>query len=283
MGAVYVAEQLSTGKERALKVMHPELVTREKLRQRFVQEARIGAQIESDHVVEVLGADAAAHRPVSRDVDRVLLRRSRWRRRPRRRKCKCRSQMVAAKNPKVEFWSGKILYPAIVVLLVLSGFFALAILPRLLERSHPMVGKPAPEVNLPVIPGTPSDPATSTRTALALSSLRGKVVVLDFWAPWCSPCREEMPELDRLSRKLSAEGVTFVGVMVDGDPIQARDFVQQAGIGYAQLDDDGKAARDYGVRSLPSIIVIDRQGTVRSYRSGYAPGEEVEDAIRRAM
>jgi thiol-disulfide isomerase/thioredoxin len=186
--------------------------------------------------------------------------------------------MVTTKNPKVEFWSGKVLYPAIVVLLVLSGFFAMAILPRLVDGSHPMVGRPAPEFALPLL-AVPSKPFDGK-----LSSLRGKVVVLDFWAPWCKPCRAEMPELDALARKLATEDVAIVGVMVDGDSMDARMFLKDANIGYVQLEDDkGQASHDYAVRSLPSIVVIDKQGTVRSYHSGVWTGEEVEDAIRRAM
>src|SRR5258708_33228603 len=65
MGAVWVAEQLSTGKERALKMMHPQLVEDEKLRQRFAQEARIGSRIESDHVVEVVAAGVDAQSGVA--------------------------------------------------------------------------------------------------------------------------------------------------------------------------------------------------------------------------
>ena len=190
--------------------------------------------------------------------------------------------MITAKNPKVEFWSGKVLYPAIVVLLVLSGFFALAILPRLLDGSHPMVGKNAPEFVLPMLPG--AVPQGAPTAPIALSSLRGRVVVLDFWAPWCKPCRQEMPELDKLARKLGAEPVTFLGVMVDGDPLDARDFVRSMNIGYAQIEDEtGRASQDYRVKTLPSIVIVDKVGVVRVYHSGTWDGEEVEAAIRSAM
>jgi len=185
------------------------------------------------------------------------------------------------KNPKVEFWSGKVLYPAIVVLFVLSGFFGMAILPRILEQNHEMVGKPAPTLALPVLSGTGDG---SQKGPIDLSSFRGRVVVLDFWAPWCGPCRHEMPVLDKLARKLAKDGVMVVGVLVDEDRLGAREFLKQAGIGYPQLEDEnGRAAKAFAIKSLPSVVVIDRNGTVRSYRTGYAPEEDVEEAIRRAM
>jgi cytochrome c biogenesis protein CcmG/thiol:disulfide interchange protein DsbE len=193
--------------------------------------------------------------------------------------------VVRAANPKVEFWNGKVLYPAIVVLLVLSGFFALAILPRLLDRGHPLVGKPAPEFSLSVLPGTVVPKTDGTATPpIDLAHLKGQVVVLDFWAPWCGPCRVEMPELDKVSRKLASDGVTFVGVMVDGDQGEARDFVKTQNIAYAQgRDDEQRAQQAYGVETLPSIVVIDRQGIVRAYHPGTWDAEEVEAAVRAAM
>jgi thiol-disulfide isomerase/thioredoxin len=173
-------------------------------------------------------------------------------------------------------------YPVAVVLLVLAGFVALAILPRILEGSHPLVGRPVPTMTLPLLSGV-APPAGSPNQPVDLASLRGKVVVLDFWAPWCGPCRAEMPELDKLSRKLEGEGVTFVGVMVDGDPIHAREVLKNGKIGYLQLEDDGHGASAFNVKTLPSIVIVDRQGTIRAYHSGMWGADEVEAAIRRAM
>jgi thiol-disulfide isomerase/thioredoxin len=165
--------------------------------------------------------------------------------------------------------------PIMVVLAVALGFFAMAILPRLLERSHAMVGKPAPTLALPALHGG--------KAGLDLASLRGKVVVLDFWAPWCQPCKHEMPVLDKLAKKLGPD-VVVVGVLVDPDLDGARAVISRLQIGYDQVEDDKRAAaRAYSVSVLPTLVVIDKQGTVRSYRTGFSPEEDVEDAIKRAM
>jgi thiol-disulfide isomerase/thioredoxin len=165
--------------------------------------------------------------------------------------------------------------PIMVVLAVVLGFFAMAILPRLLEQSHAMVGKPAPALTLPALHGG--------KAGLDLTTLRGKVVVLDFWAPWCQPCKHEMPVLDKLAKKLGPD-VVVVGVLVDPDLDGARAVISRLQIGYDQVEDDKRtAARAYSVSVLPTLVVIDKQGTVRSYRTGYSPEEDVEDAIKRAM
>ncbi len=199
---------------------------------------------------------------------------------PSTRPARTEKKRKPSKSNNVEFWSGKVLYPAIVVLFVLSGFFGMAILPRILEQTHAMVGKPAPALSLPVLAGT----GDGAKGPIDLASLRGRVVVLDFWAPWCGPCRHEMPVLDKLARKLAQQGVMVVGVLVDEDRLGAREFLKQAGIAYPQLEDEnGRAARAFAVKTLPSLVVIDRNGTVRSYRTGFASEEDVEEAIRRAM
>lgn len=171
-----------------------------------------------------------------------------------------------------------------VILAVVLGFFAMAILPRLLERAHAMVGKPVPALSLPPLAGATLLAGHAANTNVDLASLQGKVVVFDFWAPWCGPCREEMPVLDGLGKKLAGDGVVVVGVLVDPDRDGARTVLEKHKIGYPQLDDEaGAAARAFDVRSLPTLVIVDRNGKVTSYRTGYSPEEDVEAAIRRAM
>lgn len=169
-----------------------------------------------------------------------------------------------------------------VFLAVALGFFAMGVLPRLFEQTHPMVGKPVPAVALPGLVGAPA--ASAGTAAIDLAAQKGRVVVLDFWAPWCAPCRHEMPVLDKLARKFAADGVVVVGVLVDIDRDGARRVLSQLGIAYPQLDDEkGDAARAFSVSTLPTLVVVDREGKVRSYRTGFSPEEDVEAAIKRAL
>ncbi|MGZ3420336.1 MAG: TlpA family protein disulfide reductase [Polyangiales bacterium] len=168
-----------------------------------------------------------------------------------------------------------------VVLAVAIGFFAMGILPRLLERAHAMVGKPVPALALPPLAGAAALKGTS---AVELAALKGKVVVLDFWAPWCGPCKHEMPVLDSLAKKHAAEGVVVIGVLVDSDRSGARTVLSNLGIQYPQLDDEeGAAAKAFDVRTLPTLVIVDRNGNVVSYRTGYSPEEDVEANIKRAL
>jgi cytochrome c biogenesis protein CcmG/thiol:disulfide interchange protein DsbE len=102
---------------------------------------------------------------------------------------------------------------------------------------------------------------------VSLNDLKGKVVVLNFWGSWCVPCQAEAPVLERTARAYRDKGVLFVGIDTWDNEADARAFISQYGITYANgLDDKGQITIDYGVSGVPETYFIDRNGqVVRKY------------------
>jgi cytochrome c biogenesis protein CcmG/thiol:disulfide interchange protein DsbE len=115
----------------------------------------------------------------------------------------------------------------------------------------------------------------------------GQVVLIDFWATWCGPCRMAIPHLIELQKKFGGQNFTVVGVSLDQQgPDVVRPFAQQWNLNYpVVVDTDGSLARAYGgIRAIPTTLVIDRQGRVfGDPLVGYRPFEEYEDLVRRAL
>ena len=122
-------------------------------------------------------------------------------------------------------------------------------------------GSPAPPLDLTLLDGG----------SLRLADLRGKVVVLNFWASWCIPCRKEMPSFEAIWQEYQDQDVVFLGVAVNSDREEnARAFAEEVGVTYPLgVDTTGQHARDYRVMSLPTTFLIDRQG-VETRRLGIA-------------
>jgi thiol-disulfide isomerase/thioredoxin len=120
-------------------------------------------------------------------------------------------------------------------------------------------GAVAPEISLAVVGG-----GTST-----LSAERGKVVLVNFWATWCEPCKAEMPSLQQLADELRDRPFGLYSVDLQEDASQVEAFQHDYGLHlYAVLDQDGDVTRAYGVRALPATFLIDRQGVLRQQRLG---------------
>ncbi|MDQ7050873.1 MAG: TlpA disulfide reductase family protein [Enterobacterales bacterium] len=106
-----------------------------------------------------------------------------------------------------------------------------------------------------------------------LSDLRGQVVLLNFWASWCGPCRQEMPILDQLQTKYSQAGFSVLGVNLDAKSAKAIKYLKDTPVNFTVLyDPQGKVSEQYGVQAMPSTVIIDRDGNVRYLHKGFKAG-----------
>ena len=110
---------------------------------------------------------------------------------------------------------------------------------------------------------------------LRLGEYRGQVVLINFWASWCGPCRQEMPLLDRLHHRYEDTGFTVLGVNVEGDIKPAQEIVDKTKVTFPVLiDQDQKVSELYDLEAMPSTVVVDRDGIIRYIHLGYKPGDE---------
>jgi peroxiredoxin len=122
-------------------------------------------------------------------------------------------------------------------------------------------------------------PDFTLRTAegrnLRLQEQRGQVVLVNFWATWCGPCKVEMPHLNRLYDKYRSSGFTLLGVNIDEDPRLATALATRMGLKFpVLLDGDKTVSRRYDLGSMPATVLIDRDGRVRYLHRGYREGYE---------
>ena len=126
--------------------------------------------------------------------------------------------------------------------------------PRVIRRASDGAPEAAPDFALETFAGE----------TLRLSDLRGKVVVLNFWASWCPPCRWEMPFFETISQEYKERGVIFLGVAISDTMEDASDFADSVGVTYPlALDAAGETARDYEVLGLPTTFLIDKDGAIQ--------------------
>jgi thiol-disulfide isomerase/thioredoxin len=121
---------------------------------------------------------------------------------------------------------------------------------------------------------------------LRLQEQRGHVVMVNFWATWCGPCRQEMPQLDKLYQKYRSAGFVLLGVNVDDDARNAAGVASKLGLSFpVLLDTDKQVSKLYDLSTMPSTVLIDRDGKVRWVHRGYREGFEqtYEQQIRQLL
>ncbi len=108
-----------------------------------------------------------------------------------------------------------------------------------------------------------------------LSELRGQVVMINFWASWCAPCRKEMPLLQKIYKKYKKLGFTLLGVNVEQNSAAAKNYLKDVKVSFPILfDTTNKTSKLYNVSAMPTTIIIDRSGNMRFIHKGYKAGYE---------
>jgi peroxiredoxin len=153
----------------------------------------------------------------------------------------------------------------LMIMLVLTGISVQAQIKK---------GQTAPTIMLPDMEGKP----------LSLDSLRGSVVLLDFWASWCGPCRANNPNLVTLYEKFHGKGFEILGVSIDKSKADWKKAIEKDGLSWLQVLDPGgwnaQSTEVYGVDAIPASFLIDKKGVIRGVN---LEGRELEATIRKLL
>ncbi|PKM44421.1 MAG: TlpA family protein disulfide reductase [Gammaproteobacteria bacterium HGW-Gammaproteobacteria-1] len=119
-----------------------------------------------------------------------------------------------------------------------------------------------------------------------LSEMRGQVVMINFWASWCGPCRQEMPLLEKLQQRYARLGFVMLGVNVEEQSQAAQKFLKDVPVSFPILwDTSNSVSRLYAVKAMPTSVIVDRDGKVRYIHPGYKAGDEntYSDTVRALL
>ncbi len=172
-----------------------------------------------------------------------------------------------SRRPKTRFSvGGGVFLAALFALAVYDGAWLLS------KRAQTTkAGKQAPNLVVPLL---------NNDGEFNLSAQRGHAVLIDFWATWCGPCKQSLPIVDRVYKRLQADGVRAIAVETSGDVMGARAFVARFGLGLPVGMDNGEAAAPFHVTSIPHLVLVDKSGVVRRVFHGVHGEGEIEAAVR---
>lgn len=152
----------------------------------------------------------------------------------------------------------------------ITSFLIALFVSQLVFAQAVIVGEAAPEISL----------TNNLGKTVKLSELKGKVVLIDFWASWCGPCRTSIPQLNKTYAKYKAKGFEILGVSLDESAVKWKAAIKRFKMQYIQVLDSGgwdaKAANDYGVEAIPATFLVDKNGILRAVD---LEGKELETAI----
>jgi cytochrome c biogenesis protein CcmG, thiol:disulfide interchange protein DsbE len=141
-------------------------------------------------------------------------------------------------------------------------------------QAAPFPDHPAPALALPALDGS----------MMTLADLKGRVVLINVWASWCSPCRAEMPAIQAAYDQYREQGFTVLAVNLQEDPTTVREFMREFNLTFpALLDRDGQASGLYRASALPSSYFIDRRGIVRTVYRGPMPRTVIDGIVQQLL
>ncbi len=168
-------------------------------------------------------------------------------------------------------WAGRGLLATAATLLALNGLW----IARHWEALRPIsAGDMAPLFALPSI-----DSAGQLGVPIRLADLRGRVVLVDFWAAWCGPCRRSMPVIEKVFRRYNSRGFTVLSVNTDGPDESRKARTTVAQTTFPLVSDDGRVANLYKVTTIPHLLLVDHLGVVRHVHRGFSSVAELERSL----